>query len=168
MRRMILPFAVLALALLPVTAAAERVAVVDVNYLMEHAPQARAAGQQIQQALGPAQQEMQEKQQEYQELAEELERDELVMGEDEREQIQARMAELEQELQQMQQQLQQQVGQQRQQAMGQIQELISGIVAEIAEEEGYEVVVGQGVLYASDGVDLTDRVLQRLEERAGN
>lgn len=152
---------------LPVMAVhAQGVAVVDTQYLIANAPQAESLDQQLQDAFGPAQQEMQAKQQEYRDLAEELQRDELVMGEEERAEKEERLAGLEQEIRQMQQQLQQQFGQRRQQALGQLQQLIAEEAQAVAESEGYDVVVGQGVLYATDSVDLTDRVLERLEQRA--
>lgn len=167
MRKIIISCAFIPLLLLPAVAAhAEKVGVVDMNYLMERAPQAEAAGQQLQQAFGPAQEEMQAKQQEFQELAEKLERDSLVMDESERQETEQRMRELQQEMQQMQQQFQQQLSQQQEQAYGQIQQLIAEVAEDIATEEGIDVVVGQGVLYASDSANLTERVLDRLEARA--
>ncbi len=36
-------------------------------------------------------------------------------------------------------------------------------VEALAEDEGYDLVVGQGALYASDAVNLTERVLERME-----
>lgn len=145
---------------------AQNVGVVDLQYLMQNAPQAERLDQQLQQNFGPAQEEMQAKQEEYEELTEELERDELVMDEDEREEKEEELAGLEAELEQMQQQMQQQFGQQRQEAYGQMQQLVAEEAEALAEEEGFDVVVGQGVLYASDAVNLTDRVLERLERRA--
>lgn len=144
---------------------ADGVAVVDVAYLIDNAPQAQAASRDIEEEFGPAQQRMQEKQQEYQELAEKLQRDGLVMDEQEQQQTQQRLQELEQEIRQMEQQFREELGVEREQAFSGIQEIIAEIVGEIAEEEDLDVVVAQGVLYSSDRADLTERVLQRMEAR---
>lgn len=166
MRRIIAPFAVALLLALPAAPAlADGVAVVDVSYLIDNSPQSEAAGQALEESFGPAQQEMRSKQQEYQELAETLERDALVMDEQEQQEIEERLQQLEQEMRQMEQQFQQQLGMEREQAVSRIQRIIAEIVDEIAQEEGYDVVVGQGVLYARDSVDLTERVLARMRER---
>lgn len=160
----------LAVGLLAASAAAQadKVGVVDMNQLMQNAPQAEAARAAIEEAFGPAQQEMQQKRREYQELAEQLERDGLVMDESEQQEMRERMGQLEQELRQMDQQFGQQLGQQRQRVLARLQQLIAEEVQVVAEEEGYDVVVGQGVLYARDTVDLTDQVMERLEERGSD
>ncbi len=167
MRRITLALA-LPLVLTAMSASADKVGVVDMAYLFQHAPQAEAADRQLQQAIGPARQQMQEKQEEYEELAEQLERDSLVMDEQEQEELEARMQEIQREIQQMEHQFQQQLGQQQDRAMAEIQQLIAEVSEEVAAEQGFDLVVGQGVLYAADEVNLTDRVLERLRERADN
>jgi outer membrane protein len=165
--RSIITLCILAGALLlpAANAHASGVAVVDVPYIIDNSPQAEAASRQLQQNFGPVQQQMQSKQQEYQEIAESLERDALVMDEQEQAEAQQRLQELEQEIRQMEQQFQQQLGMEQEQAFSRIQEIVREIVNELADEGGYDVVVGQGVLYARDSVDLTDRVLERMRER---
>lgn len=166
MRRMISSIALAGALMLPALGVqAAGVAVVDVPYIIDNSPQAEAASRQLQEDFGPVQQRMQQMQQEYQEIAESLERDALVMDEQEQAQAEQRLQELEQEMRQMEQQFQQQLGVEQEQAFSRIQQIIAEIVNEIADEEGYDVVVGQGVLYARDSVDLTDRVLERMRER---
>lgn len=141
------------------------VGVVDMGYLINNAPQAEAASRELEESFGPEQRRMQEKQQEYQELVEQLEKDELVMEEQERQETRQRLQELQQEMQQMEQRFREELGAEREQAFGRIQQLVAEIVDEMAEEEGFDVVVTQGVLYASESANLTDRVLERMEQR---
>ena len=44
-----------------------------------------------------------------------------------------------------------------------VRQSVMAAVETLAEEEGYDLVVGQGALYASDAVNLTERVLDRME-----
>lgn len=149
---------------MPLTAIADvpRVGFVNVDHLLNESPQAREADAALEAALTPAQQELMQKQEAFQELQQELERDGLVMSEDERAEVQQQLRQLQQELMQGEQVFRQQVEQQRNIALGQVEQAVMRAVSELADEKGLDLVVSQGVLYAGDGVNITDEVLQRM------
>lgn len=165
--RKILTLFVLLAAVLPVAALAQssRIGYVDVPYLIDNSPQARDASGQLEEEFGRAQQQLQQDQQEYQQLQEKLQKDGLVMSDSERQEIEQQMRELKREIQRNEEAFREELNIQRNDAFKRVREAVMQAVENLAKEEGYDLIVGQGALYASDAVNLTERVLERMKER---
>lgn len=152
---------------LPATAIAQtNVGYVDVARVMEESPQAEGLSQDLQQEFGPAQDDMREKQSRMQELQQRLERDSDVISEQERRDIQSEIRNIQRELQRRQSDLAEDFNVRRNEALGSLQRLIMSEVREYANENDLDLVVGEGVFYASDQIDITDAILERLQQRA--
>jgi outer membrane protein len=154
-----------ALAPMAVFAQGQRIAFVNVSYLVDNSPQAEAASAQLQEKFGSQQQELQRKQEEFQELRQKLEKDSLVMSESEREQGQERLQQLGRELQRGQKSFRDALNNERNAALQQVREVVMTTVQDIAQEEGYDLVVGQGAVYASESVNITEQVLEQMKAR---
>lgn len=165
--RKILMVLVLLAGALPVAALAQspKVGYVDVPYLIDNSPQAKEASSQLEEEFGAAQQKLQQKQEEYQRLQQKMQKDGLVMSESERQETEQRMRELKREIQRDEETFREELNIQRNDAFKRVRGAVIQAVRNLAEEEGYDLIVGQGALYASDGVDLTERVLERMEKR---
>ncbi len=151
-------------AMLPGIALAEsKIGYVNVPYLIDNSPQAQAASGELEQQFGPKQQELQQKQQEFQQLQQKLQKDGLVMSEEERADVQDRLSEMKREIQRMQEAFREDLNIERNNAFKGVRQSVMAAVEALAEDEGYDLVVGQGALYASDAVNLTQRVLERME-----
>lgn len=164
--RKILTLGLLLAAMLPAVALAQteaRIAFVDVGYLVDNSPQAQAASEQLQEKFGPAQQQLEEKQQEFQSLRDQLEKDSLVMSEGDREEHQQRLQQLGREIQRGEKSFRDALNNERNQALQGVREDVLTAVEAVAEDAGYDLVVGQGTVYASDSVDITSQVLERME-----
>lgn len=150
--------------LLPGIALAEsKIGYVNVPYLIDNSPQAQAASGELESQFGPKQQELQQKQQEFQQLQEKLQKDGLVMSEEERADAQNRLNEMKREMQRMQEAFREDLNIERNNAFKGVRQAVMAAVEALAKDEGYDLVVGQGALYASDAVNLTERVLERME-----
>jgi outer membrane protein len=158
--------AVFLLLLLPTVAFGQeqRIAYVDVPFLIDNSPQAQAASRQLEETFGPRQQEMQAKRQEYTRLRQRLEQEGLVMSEEEREQIGRQLQQLERDITRTEQAFREELNLERSTAFEGVREAVMRAVTEIANAEGYDLIIGQGVLYASDAVDLTPRILDSMED----
>lgn len=143
----------------------QRIAFVNVSYLVDNSPQAEAASAQLQEKFGPQQQELQQKQQEFGQLQEKLQKDSLVMSEDERAESQERLQQLGREVQRGQKSFRDALNSERNAALQEVREVVMKVVQEIAREEDYDLVVGQGAIYASESVNITERVLERMKAR---
>lgn len=145
-----------------------RVGFVDVAQIMERMPEAAAVREEIQEEFGREERALRGAHEELMTLQERYERDSAVMGDAERQELEAQIIERRQTLQREQRQLQQQLDERSSREMRRLQQIIGEAVAAIAREEGYELVVYDGVVYASEAVDLTEAVLQRVSDDQGN
>jgi outer membrane protein len=151
-------------AVLPGIALAEsKIGYVNVPYLIDNSPQAKAASGELEEQFGPKQQQLQQKQQEFQQLQQKLQKDGLVMSEEERAEAQNRLNEMKREIQRMQEAFREDLNIERNNAFKGVRQSVMAAVEALAQDEGYDLVVGQGALYASDAVNLTERVLDRME-----
>ena len=146
-------------------AEASSVGYVDIQYLIDNSPQAKAATAELEERFGPQQEKLRQQQQEFQRLQQRLQKDGLVMSESEREQTEQRLRELKREIQRGQQAFREELNIQRNGALSEVRAAVLKAVEDLAKDQGYDLVVGQGALYASDAVNLTERVLERMEER---
>lgn len=158
---------ILIFGMVPAALAAEASSVgyVDIQYLIDNSPQAQAATEDLEQRFGPQQEELRQKQQEFQRLQERMQKDGLVLSESEREEMEQRMRELKRDLQRGQEAFREELNIQRNSALSEVREAVLQAVRDLAENEGYDLIVGQGVLHASDAVNLTERVLERMKDQ---
>jgi len=165
--RKILTLGVLLAGLMPLAgmAAPAKIGYVDIPYLIDNSPQAQAASADLEKQFGPKQQDLQNKQQEFQKLQQKLQKDGLVMSDEERKSAEGRLQELKRQIQRNQKAFREELNIQRNSAFKDVREAVMRAVQNLAKEEGYDLVVGQGALYASDAVNLTQRVLDRMKER---
>lgn len=151
----------------PATLAAEASSVgyVDIQYLVDNSPQAKAATAALEARFGPQQEKLRQQQQEFQRLQQRLQKDGLVMSESERGQTEQRLRELKREIERGQQAFREELNIQRNGALSEVRESVLQAVEDLARDEGYDLIVGRGALYASETIDLTERVLERMKER---
>lgn len=146
-------------------AADAKIGYVNIPYLINNAPQAKAASEQLEQEFAPKQQELQRQKQELQRIQQKLQKDGLVMSEKERGKLEERGRELQREIKRKQSAFREELNVQRNSAFKEVRGLVMETVQSVAKNEGYDLVVGQGTLYASDAVNLTEQVLERMKER---
>lgn len=163
---------VLALAAsLPAEAQELKVGVVNIPALMEQAPQARVAMAALEEEFQPRQREIVSKQTEYEQLAEKVQRDVAVMGETERRNAEKDLRDLQREVTRLQTEFREDLNLRRNEELGNLQRSLLKEVQDYAEASGFDLVVGDGVLYASTAVNITENVLRSMEanfQAAGN
>ena len=164
--------ALLALSLCTSVQAQEvKIGVVNVPVLMEQAPQARVAMEALDEEFKPRQREIIAKQTEFQERTEQVQRDLAVMGETERRNAEKDLRELQREVTRLQNEFREDLNLRRNEELGNLQRSLLKEVQDYAQGAGYDLVVGDGVLYASSAVNITENVLRAMEanfQAAGN
>jgi outer membrane protein len=148
-----------------------KIGVVNVPALMQAAPQAKVAMDALQEEFAPRQREVLAKQKEFDTLSEKVQRDVAVMGETERRNAEKDLRDLQREVARLQNEFQEDLNLRRNEELGNLQRSLLKEVQEYAQAEGYDLVVGDGVLFASDAVNITASVLQAMEanfQAAGN
>lgn len=151
----------------PLGAHAElKIAVVNVPQLLEEAPQAKTAMQALQDEFTPRQREIQAQQKELKTKEEKLTRDGAVMAENERRNAEKDLREAQRELQRKQNEYVEDLNLRRNEELGKLQRSLLVEVQAFARTGTYDLVVGEGVLYRSDALDITAQVLAALQQRA--
>jgi outer membrane protein len=161
--------AVMALGAGPVMAEM-RVGVVNTVKLMEEAPQARDAQSRIESEFAPREKELVALQRGIRDQEEKLNRDGAVMSETERSKLEREILGLRRDLNRAQDEFRDDLNIRRNEALSKLQKVMYDATLALAKEANYDLILGQGVVYASDKVDITPLVLKKLNAdfRPGN
>ncbi len=140
-----------------------KIGVVNVPVLMERAPQAKVAMDALQEEFAPRQRVIVAKQAEFEELSEKVRRDFDVMGETERRNAEKNLRDLQREVTRLQTEFREDLNLRRNEELGKLQRSLLKEVQDYAETTNYDLIVGDGVLYASSTVNITELVLRAME-----
>lgn len=156
-----------ALALTPAFASAQlKVGVANLSKLREQAPQAQAASTALEREFASRQRELIAEQGEVQKLQDRLTREaEVLAGQEEAMNLERELRNRQRDLQRNVTQYEEDLNLRRNEELSKLQRLILAEIQAFAREEQYDMVLVEGVLYASDKVDITDAVLKRLQAR---
>ena len=148
---------------LPANAQDLKIGVVNIQALMEQAPQTKSAMDALQEEFAPRQREFAAKQKEFEDLQAKAQKDVAVMGETELRNVEKGLRDLQREVTRLQNEFREDLNLRQNEELGKLQRSLLKEVQDYALQEGYDLIVGDGVLYASTSVNITDSVLQALE-----
>lgn len=149
--------------IVPANAQNLKVGVVNIPILMERAPQTKSAMDALQEEFAPRQREFLAKQKEFEELSTKVQKDLAVMGETERRNAEKNLRDLQREVTRLQTEFREDLNLRQNEELGILQRSILKEVQDYAQQEGYDLVVGDGVLYASAAVNITEEVLRAVQ-----
>ena len=147
----------------PAVAQELKIGVVDLQAVIQRAPQTKAVLDALQEEFAPRQREFQAKLKEFEELRTKTEKDLAVMGETERRNAERDLRELQRELARLENESQEDFNLRQNEEFGLLQRAILKEVQEYAEAQGFDLIVGDGVLYVTSNVNITDEVLRAVE-----
>lgn len=139
-----------------------RVGFVNTVKLMEEAPQAKAAQSKIESEFAPREKELVSLQREIRNLDEKLNRDGTVMSEAERSKLERDAMTRRRDLKRSQDEFRDDLNIRRNEVLAKLQKQMYEATLALAKEESFDVILGQGVVYASERVDITPMVLKKL------
>ncbi len=154
----------LAMALvLPAAAQELKIGFVSLPALIERAPQTKAAMDALQEEFAPRQREFVAKQKELEDFAAKTQKDFAVMGETERRNAEKDLRDLQREVSRLQNELREDLNLRQNEEYGILQRAILKEVQDFAQQQNYDLIVGDGVLYVSKAVNVTEEVLRMVE-----
>lgn len=156
--------ALISTAAAPAMAQEVKIGVVNVNVLMEQAPQAKVAMDALQEEFAPRQRTILAKQKEFEDMSEKVQRDIAVMGETERRTAERELRDLQRDVQRMQEEFREDLNLRRNEELGNLQRSLLKEVQDYAEAAGFDLIMGDGVLYASSAVNVTELVLEAMQK----
>ena len=146
-----------------VFAADINIAVVRVERILSEAPQVDAVNTSMLERFGPQRDEMLKSEKIITKMQENYKRNELVMTEDKLNALKTDIITQIQALKRKEAELSQEVATVRNQELAVLQQQIKGIIDDIAKKNDYDIVLSDGVVFASENVDITDKVLDVMK-----
>ena len=157
--------AVMAFASGSVFSAELKVGYVQVDKILQEAPQTSESGKKLEKEFSPRTQELDRMQKQIKDLQTSLDKDGLTMSESDRRNKERDLSNVNLEFQRKQRELREDVNLRKNEELSSLQDRINKAVTAVAEAEGYDLVVYSGVAYASKKVDITDKVLKSLGKK---
>lgn len=160
------------IAQLPTAVAAEdkRVAYVNINKVLEQAPQAIAANKRLEKEFEPRNSALNELRKEVRSLEDRLAREGMTMSESQLRKLELDIRGRKREIKRAQEDFREDLNIRRNDELRKLQKRTYDAIVELAKKENYDMVLGDVVIYASPAVDITDKVLKVLSDefKAGN
>ena len=140
-----------------------KVGVVNTVQLMEEAPQAKDAQSKIETEFAPREKELVALQKSIRKLEDRLSRDGAVMSEKENSKLEREILSQRRELKRTQDEFRDDLNIRKNEVLSKLQRQMYEATVSLAKEKNYDVILGQGVVYSSKNVDITDMVLDKLK-----
>ena len=156
-----------AAAFMPAIASADiKIAFVNTARLLEESPQARVAQTALETEFLPRQRELADQQKVLQDKEEKLKRDAAVMSEADRAKSERELRDGQRDLARRFNELQEDANLRRNEEFGKVQRSLLQEVQTYARANGFDLIVSDGVLFASPAVDVTAQVVTALKSKA--
>ncbi|WP_428607766.1 OmpH family outer membrane protein [Sedimenticola sp.] len=141
-----------------------KVGVVDLNKVMEKSPQAEAISSSLKKEFQARDQDLIAKAKQLKQLEDKLARDAAVMSPEEAKRLENDIRARRRKLTTSRAEFREDANLRRNEAVNRLLRKVGEVVSQIGEEEQVDVILTDGVAYFNKRVDLTAKVLQRLEE----
>ena len=130
--------------------------------MLEKAPQAEKAKKRLEQEFSPRDRQLVAQQKEIQSKEEKMSRDGAVMGESERANLEKDIVNKKRDAKRSQQEFSEDFNARRNEELGKLQRRIVEAIRAIAKDQNFDLLLTDGVIYASEKIDVTTQVQQRL------
>jgi outer membrane protein len=144
---------------MPAAAQNAKIGVVSLQAIVERAPQTKAVMDALREEFAPREREIVAKQKEIEDLQAKVQKDLAVMGETERRNAEKNLRDLGREFERLRTEYQEDSNLRQNEEFGVLQRSVLKEVQDYAQAQGYDLIVGDGVLYVSSTVNITEDVL---------
>lgn len=141
-----------------------RIAFVNTPQVLEQAPQAEAVRNTLKAEFAPRDDKLVAEQKKIKELEDKLARDGAVMSDDARRKLERDILGQKRELKRSRDEFTEDFNIRRNEELSNMQRDIAMSIVRLAKEKGYDLILENGVVYASDRVDITEEVIAVLKQ----
>lgn len=142
-----------------------KVGYVQVDKILQEAPQTAESGKKLEREFSPRSQELDRMAKQIKELETVLDKDGLTITEADRRNKERDVQNIKIEFQRKQRELREDINLRKNEELGSLQDRINKAVQSVAKAESYDLVMYSGVAYATDKIDITDKVLKLLGKK---
>lgn len=136
---------------------------VNVPKVLNTAPQSQAARHRIEQEFAPRDRELLAQQKHLRALEDKLLKNGSVMSSDQRGKQETEVRALRRRLRRMQNAFREDLNVRRSQELTRLRKKVADVIRGVAESERYDIILSNGVIYAGDRIDITDKIIARLK-----
>jgi outer membrane protein len=158
----------LAVAVTPVAAQEVRIAYVDMQRLVDEAPQTVLSRARLQREFEARDELLRQDEARLEALEQRQRRDAAILSADDAEALEREIDTLRRSVRQTRERLREELNQRAESEYRRFFQQISDAVIEFARDEGIDLIVPGPVVFASNRIDITERVLERLRRDNGN
>jgi len=141
-----------------------KIGFVNAAQVLEQAPQADAARQRLEKEFSPRDKKLVAAQKKVRKLEDKLTRDGAIMSESERRKLEREILAQKRELKRSQEEFREDLNIRRNEAFDKLRRRVFEVINDIAKGEKYDLIVSDGVVYANERIDITQKVVGRLKK----
>jgi outer membrane protein len=139
-----------------------KIGIVDVNKILKEAPQTIAANKKLEKELKPRTEKLKTKVKSLQDDEKKYQKDALTLSDIEREKTEKNLQQRRIDIQRDERELREDMDLRRREEIGDLQEKINETIDTIAANEEFDLILYNGIAFASAKVDLTDQIIKSL------
>ena len=149
--------------LLPISALAEiKIGYVVVEKVLKEAPQTVVSNKKLEKEFKSRTDGLQKKVKAIQKQEKDYKKNSVTMSESERQKAQKKMQNAKIDIQRIERELREDIDIRRREEIGKLQQQINKSIESLAKKEKYDLILYQGVAYASKGIDITNDLIKSL------
>ena len=146
-----------------VTFSAEiKIGIVDVNKILKEAPQTISANKKLEKEFGSRTEKLKAKIQALQGDEKKYQKEALTLSDDQKDKTEKSLQQRRIEIQRLERELREDMDLRRREEIGDLQEKINQTIDKIAADEKYDLILYNGIAFASENVDITNRIIKSL------
>jgi outer membrane protein len=154
--------------LLPLSVSAEteifKIGYVVVEKILKKAPQTASSNKKLEKEFKSRTDSLQKKVKSIQKQEKDFNKNSVTMSSDERQKAQKKIQNSKIEIQRIERELREDIDIRRREEIGKLQQKINEAIEEMAKKEKYDLILYQGVAYASNEIDITDKLIKVLSK----
>ncbi len=139
-----------------------KIGFVNVAKVLESAPQAASAKKRLEKEFSPRDKLLVSQQKEIKKMEEKLTRDAAIMGASERGKLEMKIRTKIREIKRSQEEFQEDFSRRRNEELGKLQRRVFEAIKALAKEEKFDLLLTDGVIYASDKINVTGKIQKKL------
>jgi len=145
-----------------------KIGVVNAVRILEQSPQARKTSVMIENEFSPRDKQLIAEQKALKDMEDKFNKDAAVMGEAERKNLERDIVNKRRDLKRSEDEFREDLTFRRNEELAKIQTEIVSAIQVVAKENNFDLVLSEGVIFASPKIDMTDLVIQHLTKTASN
>jgi len=139
-----------------------KIGIVDVNKILKEAPQTISANKKLEKEFGSRTEKLKAKIQALQGDEKKYQKEALTLSDDQKDKTEKSLQQRRIEIQRLERELREDMDLRRREEIGDLQEKINQTIDRIAADEKYDLILYNGIAFASENVDITNRIIKAL------